>query len=350
MKIQDKSSYENILIIQTAFLGDVIMSTPLIRAAKKTFPNAKIDILTIPQTAIVFKHNPHINEVLHFDKRKLWKKLISFFKVVSQIRRRKYDLAISIQSSMTSSLLMLLGGIANRVGFARQKLVTLPVTHKRGYHVRIRYLKLLKYFSTEDFDDQSELFWTPNETLKANQIIYKCRENNKYILGVAPGSVWATKQWPKDYYIELLRLLKNEDVQIVLFGGNDEEQLCAEIASDADSSAMNLAGKLSVLESAALIERVDLMLTNDSAPLHIANAVKTDVFAFFGPTVRRFGCYPYRGNDRMLEIDLYCRPCSKHGGRRCPEKHFRCMLEITPEHVYQQIMTYFKGTDTNETK
>ncbi len=350
MKIQDKSSYKNILIIQTAFLGDVIMSTPLIRATKKTFPNAKIDILTIPQTAIVFKHNPHINEVLHFDKRKLWKKLISFFKVVSQIRARKYDLAISIQSSMTSSLLMVLGGISNRTGFARQKLVTLPVTHKRGYHVRIRYLKLLKYFSTEKFYDQSELFWTPNETLKANQLIYSCRQKRGFVLGVAPGSVWATKQWPKHYYIELLRLLKNEDVQIVLFGGKDERELCAEIARKSESNALNMTGKLNVLESAALVERVDLMLTNDSAPLHIANAVKTDVFAFFGPTVRRFGCYPYRATDRIFEIDLYCRPCRKHGSHRCPEKHFRCMLEITPERVYQQIMTYFKGTDTNETK
>jgi len=103
-----------------------------------------------------------------------------------------------------------------------------------------------------------------------------------------------------------------------------------------------------VLESAALIATVDLMLTNDSAPLHIANAVQTDVFAIFGPTVRRFGCYPFREHDKMLEVDLYCRPCSKHGGRRCPEKHFRCMRDIQPAFVFEEIMAYFRGKNDRQ--
>ncbi|MBD3290494.1 lipopolysaccharide heptosyltransferase II [candidate division KSB1 bacterium] len=346
MKNKDTSSYKKILIIQTAFLGDVIMSTPLVRAARQTFPDAKIDVLTIPETAIVFEHNPHVNEILHFDKRQLRKKLVAFFKVVSQIRSRKYDLAISIQSSMTSSLLMLLGGVPERTGFARQKLVTMPVTHKRGYHVRIRYLKLLKYFSDEEFDAQSELFWTDQEESKAEKLIAECRRNHKFVLGVAPGSIRNTKQYPKHYYAELLRLLKNDEIQVVLFGAKNEQQLCKDISRDSASDAMVMAGKLSVLESAALIEKVDLMLTNDSAPLHIANAVKTDVYAFFGPTVRRFGCYPYRSNDRMLEIELYCRPCSKHGTRKCPESHFRCMLENPPHKIYPQIKAYFKDITT----
>lgn len=337
------SATQKIVVIQTAFLGDVIMSTPLIRAIRHTFPNAKIDILTIPATGIVFKHNPYINEILHFDKRKPLNKLISFFRVISQFRKRHYDLAISIQSSYTSSFLMLFGGIKQRVGFARQKLLSSPVTHKRGYHVRIRYLKLLKPFVRQDFDAQTEIFFSDAEESSATEIVSNARSTRRYVIGIAPGSVWPTKQWPQQYYTELLQMLTGIDANVLLIGGPEEQELCQQIKVDANSDALNYAGKLSVLESAAVISKIDLMICNDSAPLHIANAVQTDVFAFFGPTVRRFGCYPYRPNDKILEIDLYCRPCGKHGGNHCPEKHFRCMLAMTPEMVFRQINSYFEG-------
>ncbi|MCI0496173.1 glycosyltransferase family 9 protein, partial [candidate division KSB1 bacterium] len=152
-----------------------------------------------------------------------------------------------------------------------------------------------------------------------------------------------TKMWLKDYFIALIDRLKNKNLAIFLIGGAADKSLCEEIKQrSSNKKVITVAGYLSILESAALIQKLDLMVTNDSAPLHIANAVKTDVLAIFGPTVRRFGCYPYRDRDRLLEIDLYCRPCARHGGKRCPEGHFRCMKEITPQIVYDSIKAMIK--------
>lgn len=331
-----------ILIIQTAFLGDVILSTPLIRALKKIFPDSLIDILTIPGTSIVFRDNPHVNSTLHFNKKKFINKIFSFIDLIFTIRKEQYDLALSIQSSFTSSLLMRLGNIPARVGFARQKLLTDPVSHKKGLHIRERYLKLMKPFTDKDFDKQTEIFWSINEGGKAKQIIKEINKDGKFIVGIAPGSVWKTKRWPKEYFVYLLKILKKEKVRVVLIGGPDDNLLCDDIIKKSESNTINLAGSLTILESAALIEKLDLVVSNDSAPLHIANAVKTDVIAFFGPTVRRFGCYPYRENDTMLEVDLPCRPCGKHGGNKCPEKHFKCMKDILPENVSAEIIKYLR--------
>ena len=168
-------------------------------------------------------------------------------------------------------------------------------------------------------------------------------KKNHLILGIAPGSVWQTKKWPKGYFITLLEMLSKEKIKIILFGAKDEQPLCQEIIDNSKADALNLAGSLSVLESAALIKKIDLMISNDSAPLHIANAVQTNVLAIFGPTVKRCGCYPFQENDTLIEVELYCRPCKKHGGRRCPEKHFRCMRDINPEMVFETIVSKMRN-------
>ena len=344
----DETKFQKILVLQTAFLGDVIMTTPTVKAIKQVFPDAQIDVLTIPQTAIVFKYNPNVNSTLVFDKKKVLRKLINFWMIIRQLRKANYDLAFSIQGSMTSSLLLYLGNIPNRIGFARlkQKLLTEPVLHKRGLHIRKRYLYLLKpfvnNFEENSFDTQTEIFWSENESRKAGEIYSSIYEKDSLLLGIAPGSVWQTKKWPKDYFISVLKMLAKEKIKILFFGGKEEQPLCQEIIDKSQADALNFAGSFSVLESAALIKKIDLMITNDSAPLHIANAVQTDVIAIFGPTVKRFGCYPYRENDTLLEVDLYCRPCGKHGGHNCPEKHFQCMKEIYPDMVYQTIRKKLK--------
>ena len=332
------ASYKNILIIQTAFLGDVILSTPVVRGLRKIFPDANIDVLTIPVASIIFQHNPHVRQAIEFDKKSPVKKLFSVQRLIKQLRRNHYDIAISIQSSLTSSLLMLLGKIPQRVGFHFQKMVTIPVSHEKGLHIRDRYLRLLTPFSKETFDNQTELFWTEKEQLRAQQVFDLKSNPSDRAIGIAPGSVWQTKMWLKDYYIALIDRLADAPIAIFLIGGAADKALCEEIKQrSGNKKVINVAGDLSILESAALIQKLDLMVTNDSAPLHIANAVKTDVLAIFGPTVRRFGCYPYRERDRLLEIDLYCRPCARHGGKRCPERHFRCMREITPQMVYDSL-------------
>ncbi|MEE4311246.1 MAG: lipopolysaccharide heptosyltransferase II [candidate division KSB1 bacterium] len=332
------SNRKKILLIQTAFLGDVVMTTPLIRALHAIFPDDEIDIVTIPQSANLFEHDPAIHKVHLFNKGKFIQKIFSFVSLARTLKRSGYDIGISIQSSLTSSFLMLLARIPKRAGFARQKFLTIPVSHKKGMHMRDRYLTLAQPFSSESFNRETSLHISESEKKRALNILNSAAQRHAKRIGIAPGSVWPTKRWPEAYFIELVSTLDKNGYQLYFIGGGNERELCQRIIERSNARALNLAGELSILESAALINELDIVITNDSAPLHIANAMKTDVVAIFGPTVRRFGCYPYRDHDIMMEIDLYCRPCAKHGGRSCPEKHFRCMLDIKPEAVYEAIV------------
>ncbi len=342
------SEFQKILVLQTAFIGDVVLSTNFICGLKEVFPAAEIDILLIPETSILYRYNPHIHKIIEFDKRKIRRRILSFFHVISKIRENHYDLAISIQTSFTSALLMKWGGVPERLGFPRQKLLTKSINLTRGLPVVRRTLELLKPFSDRQFDIQTELFWSYEEEQQA-QAALATLAMEKPIVGIAPGSVWTTKRYPKEYFTELMKMLDKNGVQIVLIGGSEDAELCQKIIQNSGAKALNLAGRLTLLASAAVIKKLALLVTNDSAPLHLANAVKTDVLAIFGPTVKKAGFFPYRENDRVLEIDLYCRPCGKHGGRRCPEKHFRCMLEITPEQVFKEVMSYIRK-DEHDTK
>ena len=325
---------KRVLVIQTAFIGDAILSTTIFKGIKKILPECDVDVLAIPQTSNLFKHNPNISKVYEFDKRKMRNRIISFFKIQKLIRQNRYDAAISIQSSITSSILMLLGFVKIRIGYPRQKLLSYSIYPKKGLHIRKRVLRLLEPLSNETLDDQTELFWGSAEAEKAANLI---GENHQKLIAIAPGSAQFTKQWPKEYFIKLIDLMSFDDVKIFLVGGADDRELCDEIVNAVKVNCTNVAGELTILESAALISRSELVISNDSAPLHIANAVKTDVFAIFGPTVREFGFYPYRQDDMIFEIELDCRPCGKHGGKNCPLGHFKCMLELTPDLVYKEV-------------
>ncbi|MCB9504367.1 MAG: glycosyltransferase family 9 protein, partial [Deferribacteres bacterium] len=319
--------YKKILLIQTAFIGDAILTSPLIRALRHYFPDAQIDLVANPDTVSIFHHNPYIDHVYPLIKKPFISKIINFFKLLWKLRHEKYDCALSAQRHMTSSNLMFFAGIPRRIGHKRQKLLTDPIDHGGLMHRTEFYLSLMKAFTQEKFDRQTELFWLEKEENVAKEFISSLREQQHFLLGIAPGSVWYTKRWPKEYFVELIDLLSTEHVHIVLIGGPGEVDLCNEIEKEvSNKKVLNSAGGHSITGSAAIINKLDLMLVNDSAPLHIANAVQTDVVAIFGPTVRRYGFYPFRDNDTMLEIDLNCRPCRHNGGPVCPEGHFKCML------------------------
>jgi heptosyltransferase II len=333
---------EHILIIQTAFIGDVIMSTPLVQAICDEWPDAEVDILTRPESAILFSRHPRIRRIYTLDKSGHKNKYESFSDRVRELRPNDYALAFSIQSSLTSSLLMLFCRIKIRVGFYRQKFINVKVRPPKGLHVRKRYLMLINPFTDKTYSDETHLYLNPDDRDKAETIIGKVKAGDKKIIGFAPGSVRETKKWPASYWTELMILLKDKGFHIVFVGSPSERSLCDSIIRATGLQAYNASGKLNLPESAALIHKLDLLVCNDSAPLHIGNAVNTPVFAFFGPTVKAFGCYPYREHDKILEIDLSCRPCGKHGHDRCPLRHFKCMTEQLPNQIATQIFERLK--------
>lgn len=329
---------QRILIVQTAFIGDVILITPLIRATKELYPNALIDALVVPAAARLLQNNPHLNRVLSYPKR--LSPFKSMLQMVARIKRERYDLAISPHSSGRTHLLLYLSRIPIRVGFDRGTLpflLTLKTPHPRGMHKIAKNLSLLKLLSNKEFSMQSELFPAVEDKQFVTALLQEVAKLR--LVAIAPGSVWATKCWPQEYYAQLAAGLLQHGFAIVLIGGNEDKPKCDAIATMLGSSqVVNLAGKTDLLQSAAAIERCEAMICNDSGALHLANAVQTRVFAFFGPTVQRIGYYPYREGDKVFEISLECRPCSSHGPQKCPLKHHHCMRQITPEQALKSIL------------
>lgn len=329
---------QRILIVQTAFIGDVILITPLIRAVKELYPAAAVDALVVPAAAKLLQNNPHLHDVLTYSKRQ--SPLRAMQTMISDLHARQYDMAISPHSSGRTHLILYLAGIPIRVGFDRGTLpflLTLKTPHPRGIHKIEKNLSLLKLLTHKQFSMQSELFPSASDSSVVDALLKDLQ--GKRLIAMAPGSVWATKCWPVEYYLDLAKGLLQHGFALLLIGGKEDKPKCDAIQAELGKHALlNLAGQTNLLESAAAISRCAAMICNDSGALHIANAMQTKVYAFFGPTVQRFGYYPYREGDRVFETDLDCRPCSSHGPQKCPLKHHNCMRLITTAAVLDEIL------------
>lgn len=331
------------LIIQTAFLGDVILSLPLVQVLKKSKPESVIDFMCIPATAELLKGNPYINRTIIFDKHDSDKGVSGFKKIVSRVKENKYDIVISVQRFTRSSLISKLSGAPKRISYANSSMnyfYTDKVPY-RNVHETQRVLDLLKPLGIEhNAKVIPELYPSDDDKKEVDNIFRGLGiKSSKELICIAPGSVWFTKRFPEEKYIELLDMLDKVPFKVALIGGKGDSKLCESIISrTTHNEVYNFAGKLTVLQSAELIKRSSLLLTNDSAPLHLANAVGTKVLAIFGSTVKDFGFYPTGESDRVFETNgLKCRPCSNHGKKSCPIHTFDCM-NINPKDIYSEIL------------
>ncbi|PKN73330.1 MAG: lipopolysaccharide heptosyltransferase II [Candidatus Cloacimonetes bacterium HGW-Cloacimonetes-3] len=336
---------KRILIVQTAFIGDVILITPLIRAVHRLNADASIDVLVVPAAVKLLENNPHIRTVIPFAKRN--NAIISMLRMLHLLRNNKYSLVISPHSSGRTHLLLWLSGIPRRIGFNRSLfpgLLTDKIKHPDNMHKINKNLMLLKLLSPLDFPMQTELFPSVADIAKAKNLLSSLPARTT--IAIAPGSIWATKCWQLESYTELCKELTARDYNIVLIGAEADKQKCSHIETalllDAPYAAvLNLAGLTNLLESAAVIAQCQLMICNDSGALHIANAVQTRVYAIFGPTVQRIGYFPYRSGDIVFEVDLNCRPCGSHGANTCPLKHHNCMKLVSAEQVLNAVIASF---------
>lgn len=339
---------ERILIVQTAFIGDVILITPLIRALGELYPQAKIDVLLVPAAAKLLENNPHVSRVIAYPKRK--NAMLTMLQMIIKLRREHYDLAISPHSSARTHILLYLAGIPHRLGFDRGPaacLLTAKIKHPNNIHKINKNLALLKMLSPRDFELQTELFPSALDEKKAELL---CRPlTGKPIIALAPGSIWATKCWDIESYRDLSLQLLARGIAILLIGGNGDKEKCdfieqAALQQDQRAALINFAGSTNLLESAALIAKCKLMICNDSGALHLANAIQTRVFAFFGPTVTAIGYYPYRAGDKVFQTQLSCRPCGSHGGAKCPLGHHRCMKDISVSEVLSEVLSFVNAS------
>ena len=338
----------NILIIHTAFIGDIVLSTALISKVKEKYPDSDIYYLTTPLGKEILKNNPKIKEIIVYDKRGKDKGFGAFISFVRKIRKLKIDVCLTPHRYLRSSILSLLSGASIRVGYDIASLSFV-------YNKKIKYdktkhevEKLLSFVDDSPKRFELEMYPSEKDKIKIDTILKNFFQNKKIIL-IAPGSKWFTKRWPEEYFKTLIQnLVKKDDLLIVITGGKEEK----EIVLNLDSKVLDLRGEISLLELAELIKRTILVVSNDSAPIHITSAFpNTRIVGIFGPTVKEFGFFPWSKNSKVFEINgLYCRPCAIHGGNFCPEKHFRCMREITPDLVENEIYNYITGIDSKKVK
>lgn len=322
-----------ILIIQTAFLGDAVLTTPILAALKKALPSCIVSLLCAPETRDVFTENENLDEILVMDKKgkdRSWSALWRWGKSL----RGKYDIAVIPHRSFRSALLAALAGIPKRVGFANSQgrmFLTDMVAFDWKTHDAERNLRLLEALGIRGGVPSVQV--NSSADWKALASAHGLKENVSWV-GMNPGSVWATKRWlPESFAAVADTLIREMKCQVILFGSGKDRPAVEAVAAGMKETPVNLCGKTDIKVLAALIARCRLFVTNDSGPMHLAGAARVPVVAVFGPTTRELGFFPYGPKSIVVELNLPCRPCSLHGGHECPLGHFKCMKDISPEIV-----------------
>lgn len=329
------------LVLQTSFLGDTVLTTPLIARLAEEGP---VDVLVTPASAGLLENHPAIRETIVYDKRGRDRSVAGFTRLARALRAKRYDAIYLAQGSARSGALALAARVPRRVGFessAGRAFYTVRVPTPVGMHHAEKLFTLGsagggRPYSRQDLRPRLYPGATEREAVDA----LLGRDGGALpMIAFAPGSVWATKRWP--HYPALARLLGGR-ARIIVIGGKDDGALARDIAAVAgEDNVVDATGRFTLLASAELIGRMRVIVSNDSAPLHLASAMGTPTVAIFGPTVPAFGFGPLAERSAIVEDDvLACRPCDRHGPRRCPLGHWKCMLLQSPERVAGIVTGY----------
>ena len=325
-----------ILVIQTAFLGDAILATSLLESLHGAFPDAQLDFLVRKGHETLFDGHPYLHEVLFWDKKK--DRYRHLWQLLRRIRKRRYDQVITLQRFASTGFLTAFSGAGMRVGFDKNPF-SFAFTHKKKHELLAGTHEVERNFSL--IEDQAKYPPHPPRLYPtaADYAAVKPYQSEPYLC-IAPASVWFTKQYPVERWAELVQKLPAR-YKIHILGSPADYDLGQKLIelSGQSTSATNLCGQLSFLESAALMQRAAMNYVNDSAPMHLASALNAPVCAVYCSTVPAFGFEPLSGESHIVEINypLPCRPCGLHGHRACPQGHFRCALDIETKQLLAVI-------------
>ncbi len=327
---------KRICLLQTAFLGDSVLTLPLLEKIKKVAPDSDVTVVARPDTAAVFASSGLAAEIITDNKRSANSFWSEFWRLVSELKKRKFDIALIPHRSLRSALLARLAGIPVRIGFdssAGSFLFTHKVPFSWLIHDLERNLTLLLPLAEGAAQ-------APFPALRGSAAALQgAAAGENIFIGANPGSVWPTKRWPAGHWARLIKRLSAEyGTRVLLVGGKNEVPWNAEIeAAAGPGTCLNLTGRTGIDELMAAIKSVKVFITNDSGPMHIAVAFGVPVAAVFGPTTKELGFFPYGDKNIVLEAELDCRPCALHGSRSCPRGHFLCMRLVTPDKVFGAV-------------
>lgn len=326
---------EKILVIRFSSLGDLVLMTPLLSALRSWAPGAEIHLVTKERYAPLFAADGRIDEIKLLRSGSMGE----LFDLRSTLRAEKYDLIIDAHNVIRSNLLYSTIHSGVKVQLRKDQFKKFMLTRMRLYlydeieHQSERYLELLRPFSAPECDPYPSLMIPEEVRENARSMILDHGFEGNPLVAMAPGARWETKRWPAGHYASVARSLASSGYGIVLVGGPGDEALCSDLSKLCDEAPLDASGRVDLLGSAALLSECRLLVTNDSAPLHMAEAVGTPVVAIFGPTVREFGYHPQLPSSIMLDLELSCRPCSRNGSRPCHLHTKECLVDLDPAHV-----------------
>lgn len=328
---------QRILVIQTAFIGDVVLATGLLEKIHQHYPDAELDIAVRKGNESLFDGHPFLHNVLIWNKRS--SKYRHLFQLLRSIRQRKYDLVINVQRYFATGFLTAFSGADKKIGFDKNPF-RLFFTHVIPHQ-----------FSGEgdavhEIQRNHALIRSLTDNSAAKPVLYPTKEafekvqpyQQRPYICIAPASVWFTKQYPADQWVQLIKQLP-ANYTIYLLGAPGDKILCDQIRVASGDKAIDLSGQLSFLESAALMKNAMMNYVNDSAPMHFASAMNAPVTAVYCSTIPAFGYGPL--SDKSIVVQsaekLTCRPCGLHGHAVCPEKHFKCARTIQTEQLLNSL-------------
>lgn len=308
-------------------LGDVLLTTPIVRLLKKKFSNAEISFLVKKEFADVYKFNPNISNIIEFSKSNIEH-------IASEISANKYDLIIDLQNNFYSRRITRSSN-AEIKRFIKPTLKKLLLVYfkidllKNSKNIVERYAEV----ANVQLDDQGLDFFLPEDRIQPN---------NKNI-GICPGAKHYTKRWLQEYFIQLGNELSSKGFSISIYGGTADKEICKELENNI-AGARNYQNENDLFATASNMKFCSLIITNDSGLMHLASALKIPIVAIFGSTIKSFGFTPFGVKNIIVENNsLNCRPCSHIGRNNCPKKHFKCMKDVTPQLVLGHLQNFMKS-------
>jgi len=322
------------LIIRFSSIGDIVLTTPVIRCLRKKYPEAQIEYLTKKQFSGVLLSNPYLNKIY------LLKDDIS--ETINELKEEKFDYVIDLHNNLRTMRIKKALGLKafsfNKLNLQKWMLVNLKINILPQKHIVERYLETVKRIGVVNDNMGLDYFVSENEIVKQEDI--PVSHSHGYI-GIVIGAAHSTKKLPLH---KLKELCSKIDHPIILLGGIEDFINALEIASADTVKIYNACGKFSLSESADLIKRAKLIISHDTGLMHIASAFKKNIISVWGNTVPSFGMYPYQTNYVSAEVKkLWCRPCSKIGYSKCPLGHFKCMEKQSVDGIVQQVNIFLKN-------
>jgi lipopolysaccharide heptosyltransferase II len=328
---------ENVLLVRFSSIGDILLTTPLLRAIRHRHRDAGITVLTKQSYVPLLSHNPHVDRIIALGPNR------SLRRVAGEVRACSFTHRLDLHGSLRShALRLLVPGRWN--SYPKHRIArTLLIRAKRNRYrdrrpVPERYFAAARDLDVSPDGAPPEFFLGAEAEREAGAwLATSGLASDRPLVAVAPGAAHATKRWPLEHWRALLSQIVSGGAGVVIVGGPDDSRLGASLANSGHAQVASAAGIFGLQTTGALLRRSAAVVSGDTGVMHMATGVGTPVVALYGPTVEPFGFFPYSRRATVLELALSCRPCSSQGSPHCPLGHHRCMLEIRPDLVYDSV-------------